>query len=166
MSTETNGQSHYQVFIVGGGAAGITVAAQLKRRSKAPLSIAIVEPSADHYYQPAFTLVGAGAYALSKTRRAEEKLIPAGVDWIQEARETSSAIIINPAAYSHTSVAILDALNVFEGVVVEVHISNIYAREEFRHHSYVTHRANAAIVGQGVQGYVQAVQETAALFAS
>ena len=88
------------------------------------------------------------------------------VDWIQEARETSSAIIINPAAYSHTSVAILDALNVFEGVVVEVHISNIYAREEFRHHSYVTQRANAAIVGQGVQGYVQAVQETAALFAS
>ena len=88
------------------------------------------------------------------------------VDWIQEARETSSAIIINPGAYSHTSVAILDALNIFEGVVVEVHISNIYAREEFRHHSYVTQRANAAIVGQGVQGYVQAVKEAAALFAS
>jgi len=88
------------------------------------------------------------------------------VDWIQEARETSSAIIINPGAYSHTSIAILDALNAFEGVVVEVHISNIHAREEFRHHSYVSHRANAVIVGQGVHGYVQGVKEAAALFAS
>lgn len=88
------------------------------------------------------------------------------VDWIQEARETSSAIIINPGAYSHTSIAILDALNAFDGAVVEVHVSNIHAREEFRHHSFVSYRANAVIVGQGVQGYVQAVKEVAALFAS
>ena len=60
------------------------------------------------------------------------------VNWIQEARGEAGAIIINPAAYSHTSVAIYDALLAFEGPVIEVHISNIHAREEFRHHSYVS----------------------------
>lgn len=80
-----NGARNYQVLIVGGGAAGITVAASLKRRAKEPLSIAIVEPSDEHYYQPALTLVGAGAYALSKTRRPEQSLIPRGVDWIKDA---------------------------------------------------------------------------------
>ena len=88
------------------------------------------------------------------------------VDWIQEARDTSVAIIINPGAYSHTSIAILDALHTFEGAVVEVHVSNIHAREEFRHHSYVSHRAGAVIVGQGVQGYVLAVTEAVALLKS
>lgn len=88
------------------------------------------------------------------------------VDWIQEARETKDAVVINPGAYSHTSVAILDALNTFEGPVIEVHISNIHARETFRHHSYVSHRANAVIAGCGIQGYVFAVQRLRALLAA
>ena len=75
------------------------------------------------------------------------------VDWIQEARRDACAIVINPGAYSHTSVAILDALNAFEGPVMEVHISNIHAREPFRHHSYVSHRAAAVIAGCGTDGY-------------
>ncbi|MEE9333019.1 MAG: type II 3-dehydroquinate dehydratase [Granulosicoccaceae bacterium] len=80
------------------------------------------------------------------------------VGWIQEARSLSAGIIINPAAYSHTSVAILDALNAFDGPVVEVHISNIHKREEFRHHSYVSKRADAVIAGCGIDGYVIALQ--------
>lgn len=88
------------------------------------------------------------------------------VDWIQEARETKDAIVINPGAYSHTSVAILDALNTFDGPVIEVHVSNIHAREHFRHHSYVSHRANAVIAGCGIQGYVFAVEQVGALLAS
>ena len=80
------------------------------------------------------------------------------VDCIQEARGASAGITINPAAYSHTSVAILDALNTFEGPVIEVHISNIHKREEFRHHSYVSKRADAVIAGCGVDGYVMALQ--------
>lgn len=75
------------------------------------------------------------------------------VDWIHEARESCAAIIINPGAYSHTSVAILDALNTFDGPVLEVHISNIHKREAFRHHSYVSTRADGVIAGCGVQGY-------------
>ncbi len=74
---------HYQIVIVGGGTAGIMVAAQLKIKQPA-LSIAIIEPSADHYYQPAFTLVGAGTYSMEKTKREEASLIPAGVDWIKD----------------------------------------------------------------------------------
>ena len=80
------------------------------------------------------------------------------VDWIQEARGASAGIIINPAAYSHTSIALLDALSAFEGPVIEVHISNIHKREEFRHHSYVSKRAEAVIAGCGVEGYVMALQ--------
>jgi sulfide:quinone oxidoreductase len=81
------GSAHHQVLVVGGGTAGITVAAILKRR--APRSdIAIIEPSPDHYYQPAFTLVGAGIYPLARTRRAEENLIPVGVRWIRDAAQT------------------------------------------------------------------------------
>lgn len=75
------------------------------------------------------------------------------VTWIQEAREKAAGIVINPGAYSHTSIAILDALNNFEGPVAEVHISNIHAREEFRHHSFVSKRANAIFVGCGIEGY-------------
>ena len=81
----TSGQ-HHQILIIGGGAAGITVAARLQRKAgNRSLDIAIVEPSEDHYYQPAFTLVGAGAYALNKTRRDEQSLIPSGVTWIKDA---------------------------------------------------------------------------------
>lgn len=77
--------SHHNVLIIGGGTAGITVASSLKRRQGSRnLSIAVVEPRDTHYYQPAFTLVGAGAYALDKTRRGEAQLMPAGVEWIQD----------------------------------------------------------------------------------
>ncbi len=83
------------------------------------------------------------------------------IDAIQQARVAADAIVINPAAYSHTSIAILDALNIFEGLVVEVHISNIHQREAFRHHSYVSQRANAVIAGCGVQGYELAIRHVA-----
>ncbi|SFU81178.1 type II 3-dehydroquinate dehydratase [Halomonas korlensis] len=76
------------------------------------------------------------------------------IDAIHAARlDGTLAIIINPAAYTHTSVAILDALNAFEGIVYEVHISNVHQRESFRHHSYVSLRANGVIAGLGTQGY-------------
>jgi 3-dehydroquinate dehydratase-2 len=75
------------------------------------------------------------------------------VDWIHEARTGGVGIIINPAAYTHTSVAILDALNAFEGPVLEVHISNVHKREAFRHHSYVSLRAEGVIAGFGTEGY-------------
>lgn len=80
------------------------------------------------------------------------------VDWIHQARNEASGIIINPAAYAHTSVAILDALNAFEGPVVEVHISNIYCRETFRHNSYVSMRAEGVISGFGTEGYCLALR--------
>ncbi|WP_455480838.1 type II 3-dehydroquinate dehydratase [Bartonella sp. B12(2025)] len=75
------------------------------------------------------------------------------VEWIQEAIGVSSGLIINPAAYSHTSVAILDALKMFTGPIVEVHLSNIYQREDFRHQSYVSTGSDAVIVGCGSDGY-------------
>ena len=81
------------------------------------------------------------------------------IDWIQAARlDGSAAIIINPAAYTHTSVAILDALNAFEGRVIEVHLSNVHKRESFRHHSYVSLRADGVIAGLGSQGYRAALE--------
>lgn len=81
------------------------------------------------------------------------------IDWIQEARlDGTAAIIINPAAYTHTSVAILDALNAFEGKVIEVHLSNVHKREAFRHHSYVSLRADGVIAGLGSQGYLAALE--------
>lgn len=85
------------------------------------------------------------------------------VDWIHEARTAAAGIIINPGAYSHTSVAILDALNAFEGVVLEVHISNIHKREAFRHHSFVSGRADGVIAGFGVEGYALALRRMASL---
>ena len=68
-------------------------------------------------------------------------------------------MIINPAAFSHTSIAILDALTLFEGPVIEVHISNIHKRESFRHHSYVSQKATAVIAGFGVDGYSIALKQ-------
>lgn len=87
------------------------------------------------------------------------------VDWIQEAGLQGAAIILNPGAYSHTSVAILDALNAFEGPVIEVHISNIHKREAFRHHSYVSLRADGVIAGCGTEGYLLALRRVASLLA-
>ena len=85
------------------------------------------------------------------------------VDMIHDARLAAQGIIINPAAYTHTSVAILDALSTFEGPVIEVHISNIHKREAFRHHSYVSTRADAVIAGCGTQGYLLALRHMALL---
>ena len=85
------------------------------------------------------------------------------VDWIHQARGTSAAIIINPGAYSHTSIAILDALNAYDGVVLEVHISNIHKREAFRHHSYVSARADGVIAGCGTEGYLLALRRIGSL---
>jgi 3-dehydroquinate dehydratase-2 len=85
------------------------------------------------------------------------------IDWVHAARETAVGIVINPAAFTHTSVAILDALNTFEGPVIEVHISNVHKREAFRHHSYVSLRADGVIAGLGVQGYALGLQRVAKL---
>jgi len=75
--------TRYQVVIIGGGTGGIMTAAQLKRKDR-NLSIAIIEPSDTHYYQPAWTLVGAGVFSFRKTKKEERKLIPPGVDWIRD----------------------------------------------------------------------------------
>jgi 3-dehydroquinate dehydratase-2 len=83
------------------------------------------------------------------------------VTWIQEARLGADAIIINAGAYSHTSVAILDALQAFKGPIIEVHLSNIYKREAFRHHSYVSGVALGVICGLGAKGYLLALDAVA-----
>lgn len=84
------------------------------------------------------------------------------IDWIHAARGVNPGIVINPGGWSHTSVAVLDALNAYEAPVVEVHISNIHKREAFRHHSYISARAEAVIAGCGVQGYALALLHLAA----
>src|ERR1700735_2049300 len=85
------------------------------------------------------------------------------IDWIHEARETAGGIVINPAAFTHTSVAILDALNAYDGPVIEVHISNVHKREAFRHHSFVSTRADGVIAGFGTQGYQLALRRVGRL---
>ncbi|MEY3996019.1 MAG: type 3-dehydroquinate dehydratase [Pseudomonadota bacterium] len=85
------------------------------------------------------------------------------IDWIHQARETARGIVINPAAFTHTSIAILDALILCEFPIIEVHISNVYKREAFRHHSYVSSVASGVIAGLGTQGYGLAIQRLAHL---
>jgi 3-dehydroquinate dehydratase-2 len=85
------------------------------------------------------------------------------IDWIHEAREQAAGVIINPAAFTHTSVAIHDALITCECPILEVHISNIHKREAFRHHSYVSSLASGVIAGFGTQGYVLALHRLAHL---
>lgn len=80
------------------------------------------------------------------------------VSWVQECRGRAQGIIINPGAYTHTSVALLDALLAVDLPVIEVHISNIHRREAFRQHSYVSKAAVGVICGLGVQGYALALQ--------
>jgi 3-dehydroquinate dehydratase-2 len=87
------------------------------------------------------------------------------IDWIHEAREAAAGIIINPGAYTHTSVAILDALNAYDGPVIELHISQVHKREEFRRHSYVALRADAVMAGLGTEGYQFALRRMASLTA-
>ena len=84
------------------------------------------------------------------------------VDLIQAARDGGAGIVINPAAYTHTSVAVLDALNAFDGPVIEVHLSQVHRREAFRHRSLVSRRADAVLAGCGPQGYVLALEHMAA----
>ena len=80
------------------------------------------------------------------------------VTWIQQSAGKNSGIIINAGAYSHTSVAILDALQAVKLPTIEVHISNIYSREAFRHHSVISKAAQGVICGLGLDGYVYALQ--------
>ena len=80
------------------------------------------------------------------------------VDWVQQARETSDLLIVNAGAYTHTSVALLDALKAVGLPVIEVHLSNIHQREEFRHHSYVSKAATGMICGFGGFGYEMALE--------
>ena len=83
------------------------------------------------------------------------------VDWVQEARQRFDAIVINAGAYTHTSVAILDALLAAGLPVVEVHLSNLFRRETFRHHSYVSQAASGLICGFGPEGYLMALDALA-----
>jgi 3-dehydroquinate dehydratase-2 len=87
------------------------------------------------------------------------------LEWIQGAAGTAAGIVINAGAYTHTSVALLDALNAAELPVIEVHLSNIYKRESFRHHSYISSAAVGVIAGLGSQGYLLALQAMARLLA-
>lgn len=87
------------------------------------------------------------------------------VDWIQEAREAAGGIILNAGAYTHTSIAILDALNAAERPVIELHLSNVFRREPFRHTSYVSPAAHGLICGFGAKGYELAIEAMADLLA-
>lgn len=88
------------------------------------------------------------------------------IEWVQEAIDQASAIVINPAAYSFTSVALLDALKMFPGPIIEVHISNIHRRERHYQRSFVSLAATAVIAGLGAEGYPTAVRAAAALLES
>jgi 3-dehydroquinate dehydratase-2 len=85
------------------------------------------------------------------------------VDWIQEARTQASGVIINPGAYSHTSIAIFDAFKALDKPIIEVHLSNPHQREAFRHHDYVSKVAKGVIIGLGMSGYLYAIDAMADL---
>ena len=85
------------------------------------------------------------------------------ISWVHECRGRAAGIVINPAGYSHTSIALLDALKAVELPVIEVHISNIHQREPFRHHSYVSMAATGVICGLGIRGYALALTALADL---
>ena len=87
------------------------------------------------------------------------------VTWIQEARGTADAIVINGGALTHTSIALLDALSLLDIPVIELHLSNIYAREEFRHRSYISPKADGVICGFGADGYELALDAVNRLLA-
>lgn len=79
------------------------------------------------------------------------------VDWLHEAKDKAAGVVINPGAYTHTSIALQDAIRAIGIPVVEVHLSNIFAREEFRHHSYVSPVARGVLCGFGAKGYELAI---------
>lgn len=106
--------------------------------------------------------VAGGAYDIRLLQSNYEGQI---IDWIHEAREAAIGIVINPGALTHTSIAILDALNAFDGPVIEVHISQVHKREPFRHRSYVSKRADGVIAGLGLEGYAAAVRRIIGLYA-
>ncbi len=85
------------------------------------------------------------------------------VDFVHEVRETASGVVVNAAAYTHTSIAVRDALAMVAAPVVEVHLTNVHARDEFRRHSYVAGVATAVIAGCGPAGYAFAIRQLAAL---
>lgn len=87
------------------------------------------------------------------------------IDWIQEARGVADAIVINAAGLTYTSVPILDALLSFPGKIIETHMSNIWKREPFRHHSYVSRAAHGVIAGLGAEGYELAIEAACRLVA-
>lgn len=87
------------------------------------------------------------------------------IDWVQEAREAASALVINPAGYGHTSIALLDALKMLAIPIVECHLSNPAAREEFRRHTYVSLAATGLVSGFGARSYELAVEAAAGLTA-
>ena len=85
------------------------------------------------------------------------------VTWVQEARTASEGIVINPGAYGHTSIALLDALRMADKPVIELHLSNIHRRESFRHHTYTSQAATGVICGLGAHGYALALEAMAEL---
>ena len=85
---------------------------------------------------------------------AEHELI----GWLHEAADRDAAVVLNPGGWTHTSVAVRDAVTLIKGPVVEVHLSNVYAREEFRRHSYVSAVATGVITGLGIEGYAAALR--------
>lgn len=100
-----------------------------------------------------------GLEVRSRQSNAESVLI----DAVQAARNEAQAIVINAGALTHTSIALYDALATFDGPVIEVHISNIHKREAFRHHSYISARADGIIVGCGTEGYLLALRRVATM---
>jgi len=88
------------------------------------------------------------------------------VDWVQEANDSADGVILNAAAYTHTSIALHDAVGAINTPVIEVHLSNVFAREEYRHHSYISDVAAGVICGFGSTGYVLAVDALAAMLHS
>ncbi len=85
------------------------------------------------------------------------------ISWVQECRDRAAGVIINPAGYGHTSIALMDALLACDMPVIEVHITNIHRREPYRHHSYTSEAANGLICGFGARGYALALQAIAEL---
>lgn len=98
-----------------------------------------------------------------KVRFHQSNYEPDLIQWIHEGADSAAGLVINPGAFSHTSVAILDALNGFDHPVIEVHITNIYKRESFRRHSYISLASAGIITGFGAEGYALALRHLASL---